>query len=213
MRKLTLSEGTPADRSAKSVVSDGGEYLIVQAIAEVTRRSVRIVARETGHEHLPRIRSVVPVRILKEKNVGCLSDDDAALHEHQARRQVQSAHEHRGLIGLAVPVRVFENEHAIRAQGAFGQHFVGIVIGLHCPHAPARIPREVDDAADHRIGCPGVHHEARLERRQFNGLLHRLRDRRLKDRLSHAARGGLVIDGQRGGQTRGLKSLARLDAL
>ena len=80
---------------------------------------------------------VVAVGVLQEHQVGSLSDEHAAVGEFKAGRTVQVAGEDGPLVGLAVAVRVFEDQELV----------VHLLLGL-----PVRIGRPAGDPE----AAPGI---------------------------------------------------------
>ncbi len=80
-----------------------------------------------------------------------LRDDDAAVGEDEARRNVEVIGEDRELVGASVAVGVFEDADAIVA-GLAAEQLVRIVDGFGDPQPAALVERERDRLDDLGLG-------------------------------------------------------------
>src|SRR6185503_4514076 len=78
---LPESDFLPANRAAKSGIPDGAPNPVIETIAQVAGRRMRVPHAPTGEEHLPLVRLAVPVRVLKELRLAGMDDDDTAVGE------------------------------------------------------------------------------------------------------------------------------------
>ncbi len=149
--------------------------VVVGAVEQVRRAGVAVADPPARAQHRAAVGLVVAVGVLEQEHVRGGGDDDAPLHEDEARGEVESLGEDGPLVGASVAVGVLENRDAVGARVAV-QHEVGVVDGFDHPEAPPGIERERDGLDDvglareqlevelgrhgdelHRVGCRERH--------------------------------------------------------
>src|SRR5690606_21677772 len=88
-----------ADGATEAVVADRSEDLVVEAVAQVARRAMRIGARPAVRENRAPVGLAVAVGVLEKEDLRRLRDDDAAAYQHQAGGEVQPVSEDLRVVG------------------------------------------------------------------------------------------------------------------
>ena len=115
-------------QARSAAVADDTPNMVVEAVQQVRCTGVRITLAPAVHEDFHHVGAVIAVRILEEQGVRSHLDNDAAVGEHKARRDVQVLCEHDALVRQTVTVSVFENDEAV----------VALAKGTVCDTVPGR---------------------------------------------------------------------------
>src|SRR4051812_8302225 len=96
---------------------------------ETIQQFMAVIEAKSSFYDSPFIGYIVTVGIFKEKQIGRLSDVDAAVAERDSCGQIQSINEDGDLVGFSVSVGIFEDLHAVTGLLALGRA-QGILIEL-----------------------------------------------------------------------------------
>ena len=151
-----------ADLAGETAVADRATEPVVVTVGEAAGLGVGVADAPAGQHDLTDVGLVVAVGILEEDEVRGLSDDHAAVHEDEARRDVEMVGEDRELVGLAVAVGVFADLDAVIALLLVFLHAMRVIRGLADPEAAARVPRERDRL--HDVGFGSEEHQLHVGR-------------------------------------------------
>ncbi len=166
-----------ADGPPEGGVADDPVEPVIEAVPQVARPGVGVAGSPAGEEDLSDVGPVVAGRILEKERVGSLMDDDAAVGEGQARRDVQALGEDGEGVGLAVAGGVLADGDAV-ASLALLDLGVRVVDALGDPEAPSVVPGHADRLEDVRLAGEELDPEAvgddeAIPRRlRFHRLLH-----------------------------------------
>ncbi len=103
------------DLAVEARVADDAPDVVVHPVLEIGQGRMRVALSPARAQDLALVGLVVAVGVLEKEDVRRLRDDDAAVGEHQARRDVELVGEHRELVGLAVAIGVLEDADAVAA--------------------------------------------------------------------------------------------------
>src|SRR6185369_14749813 len=110
---LPESDFLPANRAAKSGIPDGAPNPVIETIAQVAGRRMRVPHAPAGEEHLTLVCLVVAVRILEKLCFAGMNDNDAAVGEDKTGRDAQLIGENREFVRASVTVGVLADFQAI----------------------------------------------------------------------------------------------------
>ena len=126
---------------------------VVDAIPQAVRGVLRIAGDAVSADACLAVAPQIAIGVLTQPEVRRFGDEHPALDEGERSRHHQAIEEHRGSVGPAVGVRIFEHDDAADwIAFATPLQVAHVALVLDHPDAAVRIEFEEDRAVDHRLG-------------------------------------------------------------